>query len=177
MLFLTYVVGSLLMLLHLPVVINSFSPSTIVATREARMGYHVNLFAASSKNDSNKARSQNVYLQSTVIVEPPPTKEQTEKVIERKKDSDSKEETGRDFKRGGWAVRLFNDPFNKREFVAMCLSKIVGLTDGQSYQVMMQAHQNGVAIVGRFDYERAELYKTSLIEHGLQSDMIPVDDD
>ena len=109
------------------------------------------------------------------ILEPPPTIEK-EKVVEEKKNEEKKEEsyTG---KRGGWAVRLFNDPFNKREFVAMCLSKIVGLTDGQSYQVMMQAHQNGVAVVGRFDLERAELYKTSLLDHGLLSDMIPVEDD
>lgn len=66
---------------------------------------------------------------------------------------------------------------NKREFVAMCLSKIVGLSDGQAYQVMMQAHQNGVSVVGRFDYERAELYKVALVEHGLVCDMIPVEDD
>lgn len=112
---------------------------------------------------------------STTIEKPPSTIEK-EKVSEQKRDIDEKAESNKG-KRGGWAVRLFNDPFNKREFVAMCLTKIVGLTDGQSYQVMMQAHKNGVAVVGRFDLERAELYKTSLNEHGLSSDMIPVEDD
>lgn len=81
------------------------------------------------------------------------------------------------YKKGGWAVRLFNDPMNKREFVAMCLSKIVGLTDGQAYQVMMQAHQNGVSVVGRYDLERAELYRDALCDNGLSCDMIPVEDD
>jgi ATP-dependent Clp protease adapter protein ClpS len=100
----------------------------------------------------------------------PPTKEKVEKKQDEVQDADKT-------KRGGWAVRLFNDPMNKREFVAMCLSKIVGLSDGQAYQVMMQAHKNGVSVVGRFDFERAELYRNSLVENGLVCDMIPVEDD
>ena len=104
----------------------------------------------------------------------PPVKEN--EVIE-KVDKEEKVESKQSHKRGGWAVRLFNDPMNKREFVALCLSKIVGLSDGQAYQVMMQAHQNGVGIVGRFDLERAELYKTALIDNGLTCDMVPVDDE
>ncbi len=104
----------------------------------------------------------------------PPVKEN--EVIE-KVDKEEKVESKPSQKRGGWAVRLFNDPMNKREFVALCLSKIVGLSDGQAYQVMMQAHQNGVGIVGRFDFERAELYKTALNDNGLTCDMIPVDDE
>lgn len=107
-------------------------------------------------------------------VEPPSIVE--EKTVEEVV-KDQEKESSSYTKRGGWAVRLFNDPMNKREFVAMCLSKIVGLSDGQAYQVMMQAHQNGVSIVGRFDYERAELYKVALVEHGLLCDMIPVEDD
>jgi ATP-dependent Clp protease adaptor protein ClpS len=104
----------------------------------------------------------------------PPVKEN--EVIE-KVDKEEQVESKQSHKRGGWAVRLFNDPMNKREFVALCLSKIVGLSDGQAYQVMMQAHQNGIGIVGRFDLERAELYKTALIDNGLTCDMIPVDDE
>jgi ATP-dependent Clp protease adaptor protein ClpS len=100
----------------------------------------------------------------------PPVKD-VEKVKENVEDKEAS------FKKGGWAVRLFNDPMNKREFVAMCLSKIAGLTDGQAYQVMMQAHKQGVAIVGRYDLERAELYRNSFSENGLSSDMIPVDED
>jgi ATP-dependent Clp protease adaptor protein ClpS len=105
---------------------------------------------------------------SPAVLEPPV------KEVEKVKDE---EKEAVNYKKGGWAVRLFNDPMNKREFVAMCLSKIVGLTDGQAYQVMMQAHQNGVAIVGRFDLERAELYRNALLENGLVCDMIPVEED
>jgi ATP-dependent Clp protease adapter protein ClpS len=104
----------------------------------------------------------------------PPVKER--EVIE-KIEKEEKTQSKQDYKRGGWAVRLFNDPMNKREFVALCLSKIVGLSDGQAYQVMMQAHQNGIGIVGRFDQERAELYKTALNDNGLTCDMVPVEDE
>mmetsp|Transcript_25662 Transcript_25662/g.37783 ORF Transcript_25662/g.37783 Transcript_25662/m.37783 type:complete len:174 (+) Transcript_25662:167-688(+) len=77
----------------------------------------------------------------------------------------------------GWAVRLFNDPMNKREFVARCLMEVAGLTDGAAFQVMMQAHKNGVAVVGTYHQELAELYRNSLVERGLVCDMTPVDDD
>jgi len=102
----------------------------------------------------------------------PPVKEKTEEIV---KDEEKVSESYT--KKGGWAVRLFNDIMNKREFVAMCLTKVCGLSDGQAYQVMMQAHQNGVSIVGRYDFERAELYRDSLVEHGLVCDMIPVEED
>mmetsp|Transcript_20685 Transcript_20685/g.26699 ORF Transcript_20685/g.26699 Transcript_20685/m.26699 type:complete len:167 (-) Transcript_20685:326-826(-) len=104
----------------------------------------------------------------------PPTKE-PEVVDKSKKEEGTK--SANKHKKGGWAVRLFNDPMNKREFVAMCLSQITGLTDGQSYQVMMGAHKNGVAVVGRYDHERAELYRDSLKENGLTVDMVPVEDE
>jgi len=104
----------------------------------------------------------------------PPVKEVVKETVEKR---DETTERGYDHKKGGWAVRLFNDPMNKREFVAMCLSKIVGLSDGQAYQVMMQAHQNGLAVVGRFDLERAELYRDQLRDHALVVDMIPVEED
>lgn len=77
----------------------------------------------------------------------------------------------------GWMVRLYNDPMNKREFVARCLTEICGLSDGAAYDTMMQAHLNGLAVIGRYMYERAEMYYTSLREHGLFVDMVPVEDD
>lgn len=100
----------------------------------------------------------------------PAVVEPTERIEETVKSEDS-------YNKGGWAVRLFNDPMNKREFVSMCLAKICGLTDGQAYQVMMAAHQNGLAVIGRYDFERAELYRDSLKEQGLVCDMIPVEED
>lgn len=105
------------------------------------------------------------------VLEPPSVQEKIKQEDEQatKQSSNSK--------RGGWAVRLFNDPMNKREFVAMCLAKVCGLSDGQAYQVMMQAHRNGVAVVGRYDFERAELYRDTLVGEGLVCDMVPVEDD
>ena len=111
------------------------------------------------------------------VLEPPTKEEVEEKVEEKKKEGAEDPRQDAYTKKGGWAVRLFNDPFNKREFVSMVLCKICGLTDGQSYQVMMQAHQNGVSVVGRYDFERAELYKVALSENGLVCDMIPVEED
>jgi len=78
---------------------------------------------------------------------------------------------------GGWAVRLFNDNRNKREFVALVLCQIAGLSDGQAYTVMMQAHQNGVSVIGRYDQEIAELYRDKLVENGLIVDMVPVEEE
>lgn len=95
--------------------------------------------------------------------------------IEKVKEDKKEESAGT--KQPAWEVRLFNDPFNKREFVAMCLATICGKNDTESYQIMMQAHQNGMGIIGRYDYEIAELYNKSLRDNGLMVDMIPVDDE
>jgi ATP-dependent Clp protease adapter protein ClpS len=108
------------------------------------------------------------------VAEPPAVVEET---VEETTKKDAKEQSASYTKKGGWAVRLFNDPMNKREFVSMCLAKICGISDGQAYQVMMAAHQNGLAVIGRYDFERAELYRDSLVEHGLVCDMIPVEED
>jgi len=66
---------------------------------------------------------------------------------------------------------------NKREFVARCLTEVCALSDGAAYQCMMKAHQFGLAVIGEYHLEMAELYKSSLTEHGLMVDMVPVDDD
>lgn len=97
--------------------------------------------------------------------------ETIEKVKEDKKEQSS------GTKMPAWEVRLFNDPFNKREFVARCLATVCGKNDTESYQIMMQAHQNGMGIIGRYDFEIAELYNKSLKDNGLLVDMVPVDDE
>jgi ATP-dependent Clp protease adapter protein ClpS len=94
-----------------------------------------------------------------------------EKIDEKVDEKD--EQLGSD----GWEIRLFNDPFNKREFVARCLTTICGKSDSESYQIMMQAHKNGMGVVGRYMLEIAELYYKSLMENGLMVDMVRVDDD
>jgi ATP-dependent Clp protease adapter protein ClpS len=132
--------------------------------------FSISPFASSGSRTVGVVASFATRLAAAPTILEPPVKE---KVVEK----EERVEDASKYKKGGWAVRLFNDPMNKREFVAMCLSKIVGLSDGQAYQVMMQAHQNGVSVVGRFDLERAELYRDALCDNGLTCDMIPVEDD
>jgi len=74
-------------------------------------------------------------------------------------------------------VRLYNDPMNKREFVAKVLMEICGLDDGASFTIMMKAHQSGIAVVGNYHQELAEMYRGRLTEEGLLVDMVPADDD
>ena len=95
---------------------------------------------------------------------------------ERKEDVgvDTRDESDKD---RGWLVRLYNDPMNKREFVARCLTEICGLGDGAAYGVMMRAHQNGIAVIGNYHRELAELHKARLSGEGLFVDMVPADDD
>mmetsp|Transcript_44917 Transcript_44917/g.109036 ORF Transcript_44917/g.109036 Transcript_44917/m.109036 type:complete len:193 (-) Transcript_44917:519-1097(-) len=114
---------------------------------------------------------------STVIEEETTTttKPSEKTTIEILKDDDLEEQ--KDNNRDGWEIRLWNDPFNKREFVARCLTTICNKSDTESYQIMMQAHKNGMGVIGRYHFEIAEQYHGSLKENGLTVDMIQVDDE
>lgn len=94
-----------------------------------------------------------------------------------KKDTDEFDSDSEQEKERGWLVRLFNDPMNKREFVARCLMEVCGLGDGQAYSVMMGAHQSGVSVIVNCHKELAELYRARLLNEGLLVDMIPADDE
>ena len=72
---------------------------------------------------------------------------------------------------------LYNDPMNKREFVARCLVEICSLDDGEAFSVMMNAHKNGLSVIGTWQKELAEMYKQQLQEEGLFVDMVPADKD
>jgi ATP-dependent Clp protease adaptor protein ClpS len=76
-----------------------------------------------------------------------------------------------------WEVRIYNDGMNTREHVARSLVQITGMSETTAYQTMMQAHQNGVAVVGRFVYEIAEMYQDALRKVGIVSDIVPVDEE
>lgn len=112
-------------------------------------------------------------LASTVVDSPAETK--TNKKVEILKDNvaENEKKNGKD----GWEIQLFNDGYNHRTFVAKCLCTICGKTDTQSYQIMMQAHKNGMGVVGRYHFEIAELYYGSLKEEGLTVQMVQVDDE
>ena len=76
-----------------------------------------------------------------------------------------------------WEVRIFNDGTNTREFVARCLVQVTGLSENGAYQTMMRAHQDGVAVVGRYVYEIAEMYHNALKKNGIVCDLVPVDEE
>jgi ATP-dependent Clp protease adaptor protein ClpS len=76
-----------------------------------------------------------------------------------------------------WEVRIYNDGMNTREHVARSLVQITGMTEMTAYQTMMQAHQNGIASVGRFCFEVAEMYNEGLRQQGIISDIVPVDEE
>jgi len=76
-----------------------------------------------------------------------------------------------------WEVRIYNDGMNTREHVARSLVQITGMAEMAAFQTMMMAHQNGIASVGMFCFEIAEMYNEGLRKEGIVSDIIPVDED
>lgn len=76
-----------------------------------------------------------------------------------------------------WEVRIYNDGNNTREHVARSLVQIIGMAEMTAYQTMMMAHQNGIASVGMFCFEIAEMYNEGLHKQGIVSDIIPVDEE
>jgi ATP-dependent Clp protease adaptor protein ClpS len=79
--------------------------------------------------------------------------------------------------RDSWEVRIYNDSSNTREHVARSLVQVTGMSEISAYQTMMQAHQNGIAVVGRWAYEVAEMYYERLRKNGIVCDIVPVDED
>jgi len=76
-----------------------------------------------------------------------------------------------------WEVRIYNDGNNTREHVARSLVQITGMAEMKAYQTMMSAHQNGIASVGMFCFEIAEMYNEGFRGQGIVSDIIPVDEE
>jgi ATP-dependent Clp protease adapter protein ClpS len=74
-----------------------------------------------------------------------------------------------------WEVRIYNDGLNTREHVARCLVQVTGLSELQAYSTMMLAHHQGMASVGQWVYEIAEMYHDALRSKGIICDIIPVD--
>eukprot|EP00522_Entomoneis_paludosa_P013091 CAMPEP_0172451216 /NCGR_PEP_ID=MMETSP1065-20121228/9338_1 /TAXON_ID=265537 /ORGANISM="Amphiprora paludosa, Strain CCMP125" /LENGTH=176 /DNA_ID=CAMNT_0013203145 /DNA_START=178 /DNA_END=708 /DNA_ORIENTATION=- len=94
---------------------------------------------------------------------------------QRKTDDPVKERKGMGHE--AWEVRIYNDGLNTREHVARSLVQVTGMTEMTAYQTMMQAHQNGIAVVGRWVYEVAEMYHDALRSNGIICDIVPVDEE
>ena len=97
--------------------------------------------------------------------------------VERKQ---SKDDPTRERKAQGheaWEVRIYNDGLNTREHVARSLVQVTGMSEISAYQTMMQAHQNGIAVVGRYFFEIAEMYQDALRKQGIVCDIVPVEEE
>lgn len=75
-----------------------------------------------------------------------------------------------------YRVLLHNDDFNSMEYVVEVLLKTVSsLTEPQAVSIMMEAHNNGIALVIVCALEHAEFYCENLKNYGLTSTIEPED--
>lgn len=73
-----------------------------------------------------------------------------------------------------YRVLLHNDDFNSMEYVAQVLMQTVAsITQPQAVSIMMEAHNNGIALVIVCAQEHAEFYCETLKNHGLHSTIEP----
>jgi len=112
-----------------------------------------------------------------VIEREAPLKDPGTTVVQPQTDSDEKKSKNHQdreeqrHKNEEWEVRIFDDRINTREHVARSLVQITGMPENIAYQTMMQSHKNGLAIVGRYAYEIAEMYNHGLEQQGIVSDL------
>ena len=55
-----------------------------------------------------------------------------------------------------YKVMLLNDDYTPMEFVVHILERFFGLNHAQAFEIMLQVHKKGLAVVGVFSYEIAE---------------------
>lgn len=151
-------------------VVTAFSPQGAFTSRISRPS------RSSAATSIAMVHMSTVLDRPTTVVNPgtaSPAVNENSTVEKSKSPAKEKKRTGSE----AWEVRIFNDGKNTREFVARCLVQIVGQSEITAYQTMMQAHQNGVAVVGRYVYEIAEMYYGALKKNGIICDIVPVDDE
>lgn len=93
----------------------------------------------------------------------------------QKSDEPTKQRKGQGHE--AWEVRIYNDGLNTREYVARSLVQVTGMAEILAYQTMMQAHSHGMAVVGRWVYEVAEMYHDRLRSDGIICDLVPVEEE
>ncbi|YAI82460.1 MAG: ATP-dependent Clp protease adapter ClpS [cyanobacterium endosymbiont of Rhopalodia sterrenbergii] len=75
-----------------------------------------------------------------------------------------------------YRVLLHNDDFNSMEYVVQTLTQTVaGMTQAQAVGIMMEAHNNGIALIITCALEHAEFYCETLKNHRLTSTIEPDD--
>lgn len=75
-----------------------------------------------------------------------------------------------------YRVLLHNDDFNSMEYVVgVLLQTVPNLTEPQAIDIMMEAHNHGLALVITCALEHAEFYSETLKTHGLISSIEPAE--
>ena len=67
-------------------------------------------------------------------------------------------------KPSNYKVLLLNDDYTPMEFVVLVLQKLFSMSIEDATRVMLQVHQQGLAICGIFTYEVAETKVTQVID-------------
>jgi len=151
---------------------------------EFALAFHQHALAVSFQRSS---RRNNAFTSISALTMAAPATIEREKTVERiagapavqERKSRSRVPAKERNQEGGeaWEVRIYNDGMNTREHVARSLVQITGMAEMAAFQTMMVAHQNGIASVGMFCFEIAEMYNEGLRTEGIVSDIIPVDED
>ena len=63
-----------------------------------------------------------------------------------------------------YRVLILNDDYTPMEFVVLVLQKLFSMSIEDATRVMLQVHQQGVAVCGVFTYEVAETKVTQVID-------------
>jgi ATP-dependent Clp protease adaptor protein ClpS len=75
-----------------------------------------------------------------------------------------------------YKVLLHNDDFNGMEYVVhVLITTVPQLSEPQAINVMMEAHEHGMALVITCPQEHAEFYSETLKSHGLISSIEPAE--
>lgn len=73
-----------------------------------------------------------------------------------------------------YRVLLHNDDFNSMEYVVqVIMTTVPSITQPQAVSIMMETHNNGLALVITCALEHAEFYCETLKSHGLSSTIEP----
>jgi ATP-dependent Clp protease adapter protein ClpS len=135
---------------------------------EKENNFVLSSFTVSSQQHHRRHRNVVVFNGPSVIEIP------TERTVTKEKESQQRYNHNDD---ETWEVRLYNDGLNTREHVSRSLVYVTGLSEYQAYSTMMQAHHNGMAVVGQYYYEIAEMFHDALKLEGIICDIVPVTND
>jgi ATP-dependent Clp protease adaptor protein ClpS len=67
-------------------------------------------------------------------------------------------------KPSNYKVLMLNDDYTPMEFVVLCLQRFFSMSVEDATRVMLQVHQQGVAVCGVFTYEVAETKVAQVID-------------